>query len=44
MLGRYDRQTSFSEYWLENKIPKNSCLHKMHDWIMNNLSGDIKQK
>lgn len=44
MIGNTDRQTSFSDYWMENRIPKNSYWHKMHDWVMNNLNDNMFQE
>lgn len=44
MIGKSDRQTSFSDYWVENKIPKNSYWYKMHDWVMNNLKDEMFQE
>lgn len=44
MIGKSNRQTSFSDYWIENKIPKNSYWYKIHDWVLNNLNDDMFQE
>jgi len=44
MLGKADRQIGFSDYWLENRIPKESYWNKMHDWILNNINDSMFQE
>jgi len=44
MIGNADRQITFSDCWLENRIPKNSYWYKMHDWVMNNLNEKMFQE
>lgn len=43
MMGRADRQTTFSDYWLEGKIPENSYWHKMRKWVLENLDEKMFQ-
>ena len=43
MLGRADRQISFSDYWLQGKIPENSFWSILRKWAMENLDEEIFQ-
>lgn len=43
MLGRADRQTSFSDYWLNGKISENSFWSILRKWAMENLDEDMFQ-
>jgi transposase len=43
MLGRTDRQLTFSDMWLEDKIPSDSYYARMHNWVMNSLTDDMFQ-
>ncbi len=40
MLGRADRQTSFSDFWLKGKIPENSFWSILRKWAMENLDEE----
>ncbi|NSW90298.1 MAG: transposase [Firmicutes bacterium] len=43
MMGRVEKQITFSDYWLEGKIPENSYWHKMRKWVLENLDEKIFQ-
>lgn len=43
MLGKADRQISFSDFWLQGKIPENSYWHKMRKWAIENLNDEMFQ-
>ena len=43
MLGSTNRQLTFSDMWIANKIPKDSYYARIHDWIMLNLTDDMFQ-
>lgn len=43
MLGRTEKQISFSDYWLEGKIPEDSYWYKMRKWAEENLSEEMFQ-
>lgn len=43
MLGKADRQISFSDFWLKGKIPENSYWHKMRKWAIENLNDEMFQ-
>lgn len=41
MMGRTDRQITFSDYWLQGKIKEDSYWHKIRKWALENLDEDI---
>ena len=43
MLGKTERQVSFSDYWLQGRIPESSYWHKMRKWAMENLKEEMFQ-
>ena len=43
MLGKTERQLSYSDYWLEGRIPENSYWHKMRKWSTENLREEMFQ-
>lgn len=43
MLGSTNRQLTFSDMWLANKIPEDSYYARMHDWAISNLTDDMFQ-
>ena len=43
MLGKADRQITFSDYWLQGKIPENSYWHKIRKWAIENLNEEMFQ-
>jgi transposase len=43
MLGKTEKQVSFSDYWLEGRIPENSYWYKMRKWAEENLNEEIFQ-
>jgi len=43
MLGKADRQMTFSDFWLQGKIPENSFWSILRKWAMENLSDEMFQ-
>ncbi len=43
MLGKVDRQVSFSDYWLEGRISKDSYWNKMRVWAFSFIDENIFQ-
>jgi len=43
MIGKTERQISFSDYWLQGRIPESSYWHKMRKWAMENLKEEMFQ-
>jgi hypothetical protein len=43
VLGKTERQLSFSDYWLQGRIPENSYWHKMRKWALENLKEEMFQ-
>jgi transposase len=43
MLGSTNRQLTFSDMWIANKIPKDSYYARIHNWVMSNLTDDMFQ-
>jgi len=43
MLGKTEKQLSYSDYWLEGRIPENSYWHKMRKWSTENLKEEMFQ-
>ena len=43
MLGKTERQISFSDYWLQGRIPESSYWHKMRKWALENLKEEMFQ-
>jgi len=43
MLGIAEKQISFSDLWLQGKIPENSYWHKIRKWAMKNLNDEMFQ-
>lgn len=44
MLGRTDRQLSFADLWLANKISADSYYALMNKWVRENLTDDMFQQ
>jgi transposase len=42
-MGKADRQITFSDYWLQGKIPENSYWHKIRKWAIENLNEEMFQ-
>lgn len=43
MIGRQKKQLSFSDYWMQGRIPESSYWHKMRVWALENLSDELFQ-
>jgi transposase len=43
MLGRTNRQLTFSDTWLEGRISPDSYYARMHNWVMRSLTDDMFQ-
>ena len=43
MMGKTKKQINFSDYWIENKIKKNSYWYKLRQWALNYLDENIFQ-
>lgn len=43
MMGRVEKQITFSDYWLQGKIPESSYWHKMRKWALENLDEKMFQ-
>lgn len=43
MMGRTEKQMTFSDYWLKGKIPESSYWHKMRKWALENLDEKMFQ-
>lgn len=43
MLGKTERQISFSDYWLQGRISESSYWHRMRKWATENLKEEIFQ-
>ncbi|QSZ27574.1 IS1182 family transposase [Aceticella autotrophica] len=43
MIGKADRQMSFSDYWLLGKISEVSYYHRLRTWVFNNLNEEMFQ-
>jgi hypothetical protein len=43
MLGKADRQMSFSDFWLKGKISETSFWSILRRWAMNNLNDEMFQ-
>ena len=41
MMGIADRQTSFSDYWLEGRIPSTSVWSMLRTWALKHLDEKI---
>ena len=41
MLGRANRQTTFSDYWLAGKLPETSFWSIVRKWVSENLNEDM---
>lgn len=43
MMGRVEKQITFSDFWLKGKIPDNSYWNKMRTWALENLDEKMFQ-
>jgi transposase len=43
MLGTTNRQLTFSDFWLEGRIPADSYYARLHNWTMRSLTDDMFQ-
>jgi hypothetical protein len=43
MLGKVDKQITFSDYWLQGKIPEDSYWSKIRKWANENLTDEMFQ-
>ena len=43
MMGKTKKQINFSDYWIENKIKKNSYWYKLRQWALNYIDENIFQ-
>jgi transposase len=43
MLGKVDKQITFSDYWLQGRIPEDSYWSKIRKWANENLTDEMFQ-